>query len=399
MIEIASKEAAVSIKVLGLTTEQAGIPASSFVRVSAKDNSLHLSLGGDLSATTKLKGKGSVETKLLFVGRQEFLSFFQTTSKKPFQIEMSGKKLTVRQGRRKASLTGTADGVGYPEFDKLPSSGREISIRSDLVASLDAACSCSSGGPNTALHCIYLKDRNLLATDQILAFKEKLRKSVGEKHSFLLPMPVVSLLKAEDLEKLIIADGRVVLKFPSGLVSHPLPGRSVEFPSSSVESLLQGKTFYLKKEKVFSLPDSKKHVKKEKHWPEVFSLPVAALEEIIRRFSVYLSAVERLKAFVTVEVKKGDTQALFQARTQYAKFNEKVKIPKGAVDDFSVNLPVHLLPSFLKYWVENNKKGSVQAYCAKESPCLLVCGDSRLMVPSYAMEENKPNPAEPVEEE
>lgn len=387
-INISAKEAISAMKILSLAPEVAGIPSASFIRIYSKGSKLQLSLGGDLFASVEMKGKGETTGGLIFVGRREFLSFFQTSSHKPFQIEIGKGKLIIWQGARKVSLSGTAEGVGYSESRKISSSAKEVALSNRLLRALDIACSCSSGGPNTALHCTYLKSDTLLASDQILAFKEQLKKPVS-KHELLLPMPVIPLLKTEGLKKLLVENHRVVLEFSEGKIFHPLPEESVKFPYSTVESLLRGQTYTRNRKKHAEERSfcALKHFSKIKDWPEVFSMRVGKLDELLRRFSTYLSGVEKMRSSVTANVAEGDGSISFLAETQYAKFHEKTELRESAKKNFSAKLPVEFLLPFSKYWAEKDPKKSVHIYCDKESPCLLVCGSSRLIVPSHALSE------------
>lgn len=359
------------LKVLDLVPLTKGLPASSYIRIRSKADTLQFDLSSIMSGSVSMKGSGAIELDTpIFVDRTTFIPFIMTAenykSKKPFEFTLKKNRLIVEQGSRKAVFETASKGSGYADVNA--KTAKPFTTNEDLLELLGLAAAYGMPEEQTPeLSCVYVAKNshmlNIYSMNRHLSFKSACKvKDAPEK--LALPLALVGLLKAQSMASVLVNPTEVILKFPFGCLWQSLSRKASEsFPRTGLDNL----------------------VATSDKWPLQFQLDAHRLQKVTDRFALYLASVNKENWALIVSANAGDKQARLQAKIAHGTFDERVPFVAPIKKAIKLEWPLDLLLPALAYLGKGNTLVDVK-FSEKTTDCLLSCGDTRIFV-TYKREE------------
>jgi hypothetical protein len=321
------------LETLDLIPTRPGIPASQYVWLNWKDGKLHMAAASEVSGEVWLKGSGTFPKKSYFVDRRLFFPFLMAgkkmKSKSPFEFSMTGERLVIRQGKRKAFFDPlpVVSGYGVPTTGN----GTELKFDQNLYDLIRCAKECATGDPSVPhLNCVYINPKkggvDVLATNQIIIQQGLPTAKVLLDKALPFPLFLVNLLNNEHIKKIVWRQKEILLDFGHGTIWQTVSASATkDFPVKGIAD----------------------RVEQSKTLPEAFRIDCHQLGIVVARLGVYLGAVRRQDWLLSITGQAGGTELVLEVKVPQGEFREKLKTSKPLASAVTVEWPLEfLLPIF-----------------------------------------------------
>ena len=332
---IEKKDILNAVKVLELVPLRAGVPSSDFIKMTARKQSILMSLSSTVTAVVRAPYQsGGLEQKVIFIDRGLFTAYVLAGAKwkGDFEFGLDEDKLHLKQGRRKAEFNLRAEPLGgYGEW-RTKDGHKEIKLDENLKNMLLASNACATGDPSMPhLNCVYINGQLVLSTnDRSLFVGRRSTKEDGLEIPF--PVGIIPLLGGDLVDSVGVDGDRVVLDcgcgYVEGTVSAPA---KKDFPKAGME----------------------KSIKVARAWPLFVNLPATKIERILERLVAYLPSVKREDWVVTLQLSKGQVKAY--VAVQQGRFEESTKV-EGLAEEGNIKMRLDMVYPVIRYIASTDTK-------------------------------------------
>lgn len=329
-----------AIRLLDLVPSQSGIPSSDFFLVtSGTDGQVWMCTAGGAVANVRLDGTGEWPfQKPFYLDRRIFTPFVSTfrgiKNKNPFEFSKTGNNdLRVRCGRPFEDFSAQPSIMGYGDTPKL-AKATKLEIPDGLLALIKCAADYAASeaeSPHTS--CVYLlpqaKYLEIMATNQKILFRARYKGSkwpVGDPIAF--PLPMLSVIGAEGLRKLVWSRPNVFAQFSKGLIWQSTSAQaSKDFPEGDIAEMMgRGQKLSV-----------------------AFRVNAVKFARVIERLSLYLQYVRKEDWVLNITGSKGSEQIFLVSRLPHAIIHEQVRVSEPLVSNFKFDWPLDQLGSLFKF--------------------------------------------------
>lgn len=222
--------------------------------------------------------------------------------------------------------------MGYGDIPKMNSPSK-LQISEELLVLMKCAASyAASEAESPHMSCVYLlptaKYLEILATNQKILFRARYA-GTAVKSAIAFPLPMLGVLEAEGLQKLVLDNPRVFAQFPTGVVWQSISHKAARnFPYEELREKLS-------------------HGRKLERM--AFRATAVKFARVVERLSAYLQYVRKEDWVLSISGTKGSEQVFLVSRLPHAVITEHLRVLEPLRGNFNFDWPLDQLGSIFKF--------------------------------------------------
>jgi hypothetical protein len=330
-----------AIRLLDLVPSQSGIPSSDFFLVTTETGQpgyVWMSTAAGAVANVRLEGVGDWPySKPFYLDSRLFSPFVSTfreiKNKAQFEFSRSKNELRVRCGKPFMDFSAQPSVMGYGDTPKLDSASK-LQIPEGLLALIKcAAAYAASEAESPHLSCVWLMPQKgyleVMATNQKILFRAKYRGSEWPISSpIAFPLPMLGVIQAEGLRKLVWSNPCVFAQFRKGIVWQTTSRKaSMDFPEGDIQEVMA----------------------RGRKLAPAFRANATRFARVVERLSAYLQYVRKEDWVLNITGTKGSEQLFLISRLPHAVITEYLRVLEPLKSSFTFDWPLDQLGSIFKF--------------------------------------------------